>query len=196
MPKIVDHEARRGEIAHALWQVLRRDGVAAASVRSVAAEAGISPGAMRHYFSSQSELLVFAMQAVQDLMSPLVLERFSAAGSADDLVHTMLATLPTTEDLRLGCEVWLSLVVAARTDASLRPVALAAHQVLARLYRDILEALTAMEGHDTAIDLDAEAPRLHALVDGLAVHGTLYPDQVSVEDMTGILQRHLATLRS
>ena len=48
MPKIVDHETRREEIAEALWRVVRRDGVRAASVRTIAAEAGWSPGAVRY----------------------------------------------------------------------------------------------------------------------------------------------------
>ncbi len=53
MPKIVDHDARREEIAQALWRVVRRDGIRAASVRTVAAEAGWSAGAVRYYFPDQ-----------------------------------------------------------------------------------------------------------------------------------------------
>jgi AcrR family transcriptional regulator len=41
--------------------VIRRDGVAAASVRAVAREAGTSMGALRHWFATQDELLHFAM---------------------------------------------------------------------------------------------------------------------------------------
>ena len=37
-----------------------------ASVRNVAQEAGLSMGSLRHYFSTQSELLCFAMQLVGD----------------------------------------------------------------------------------------------------------------------------------
>nr|WP_285783096.1 TetR family transcriptional regulator C-terminal domain-containing protein [Microbispora sp. NBRC 16548] len=55
---------RREEIAEALWRVVRRDGVGAATVRSIAAEAGWSPGALRHYFSTRAELLAFAMEHV------------------------------------------------------------------------------------------------------------------------------------
>jgi AcrR family transcriptional regulator len=57
MPKLVDHEQRRRELGEAVWRVIRRDGVEAASVRKVAQEAGWSAGALRHYFSTQSELL-------------------------------------------------------------------------------------------------------------------------------------------
>jgi AcrR family transcriptional regulator len=64
MPKVVDHEQRRRELAQAVWRVIRRHGVERASVRVVAEEAGWSPGALRHYFATQSELLAFAMGLV------------------------------------------------------------------------------------------------------------------------------------
>jgi AcrR family transcriptional regulator len=66
VPRLVDHAARRQEIAEALWRVVRRDGVHEVSVRTVADEAGTSPGALRHYFASQDELLGFALRAVVD----------------------------------------------------------------------------------------------------------------------------------
>jgi len=46
--------------------VIRLDGLEHASVRNVAREAGLSMGALRHYFATQSELLCFAMQLVGD----------------------------------------------------------------------------------------------------------------------------------
>ena len=62
MPKMVDHEERRQLIAQATWRVISRDGVRAASVRAVAAEAGLSTGALRHYFDDHATLLLFAAQ--------------------------------------------------------------------------------------------------------------------------------------
>ena len=66
MPKIVDHDKQRLLVAEAAWRVIRRDGMEQASVRKIAEEAGISPGSMRHYFSTQSELLLYAMTLVSD----------------------------------------------------------------------------------------------------------------------------------
>ena len=48
---------RRQQILSALMRVIARDGVAAVSVRTVAAEADLSPGALRHHFASQDSLL-------------------------------------------------------------------------------------------------------------------------------------------
>lgn len=68
MPKQVDHEQRRRQLAEALWRITERDGLEAASVRQVALEAGVSPGLVQHYFSSKDAMLAFAMERIgQDL---------------------------------------------------------------------------------------------------------------------------------
>ncbi len=66
MPRVVDPVARRNDLAEAVWRVIRREGLEGASVRAVAREAGLSMGSLRHYFGTQSELLIFAMRMVMD----------------------------------------------------------------------------------------------------------------------------------
>ncbi|CAM5209993.1 HTH-type transcriptional regulator BetI [Ureibacillus acetophenoni] len=67
MPKIVNHDERKAQIAKATWIVIARDGLGGASVRSIAKEANLSLGAVRHYFNTQDELLEFAMQLVRQV---------------------------------------------------------------------------------------------------------------------------------
>ncbi len=64
MPKIVDHEARRRELAEALWRITRRDGWEAITLRGVAAEAGVSMGLVQHYFRSKDDMLRFALEII------------------------------------------------------------------------------------------------------------------------------------
>lgn len=66
MPKQIDHEKRRKQIAEATWRVILERGMEGASARNIAKEAGLSLGALRHYFSTQDELLAFAMKLVQE----------------------------------------------------------------------------------------------------------------------------------
>src|SRR5918997_1958569 len=102
VPRIVDAEQRRRELAEAVWRVIRRDGVPGASVRTVAREAGTSMGALRHWFATQDELLHFAMT--------LVIERARAraeavAASGGPLVPRLLRVLEETlplDDERRG----------------------------------------------------------------------------------------------
>ena len=58
MPKRVDHEHRRREMAEALLRIAGTRGLAAASMRQVAAEAGVSLPLVQYYFDSKDELLL------------------------------------------------------------------------------------------------------------------------------------------
>ncbi|MGV7636496.1 TetR family transcriptional regulator, partial [Mycobacterium kansasii] len=53
MPRSVDHEERRAQLADALARVAARDGLHAVSMRSVAAEAGVSLRLVQYYFTSK-----------------------------------------------------------------------------------------------------------------------------------------------
>lgn len=66
MPKQVDHEARRIQIAEALMRLASRGGLEAVSLRDVAAEAGVSMGAVQHYFKTKDQMLAYAMEHVNN----------------------------------------------------------------------------------------------------------------------------------
>lgn len=61
MPKIVDHEARRREIILATWRVIAAGGLAGATIREIAREAGCSTGVLAHYFTDRQDILASAM---------------------------------------------------------------------------------------------------------------------------------------
>ena len=63
MPKVVDVEARREELAAAAARVIARSGIASASMREVAAEAGWTTGTLVHYFRNKRELLRFTLES-------------------------------------------------------------------------------------------------------------------------------------
>ena len=88
----LDGYTRRRELGEALWRVVLREGIEAASVRKVAAEAGLSKGSLRHVFPSQSELLAFAMRLIVDEVTRRV-EAVDATGEIRDVVERKLHTL-------------------------------------------------------------------------------------------------------
>src|SRR5699024_5131185 len=49
-------------IAEAAWNIIENEGIEKVSIRRVAAEAGMSPGALRHYFSTKDEMLLFIIE--------------------------------------------------------------------------------------------------------------------------------------
>ena len=99
MPKIVDHDQRRADLLDALWRVVASRGAAAVTVRSVAAEAGVSKSNVGHYFRSRAELLSAAVaQQLDDVQ-----HRFDAivAGplDADAAIDAILLAVPATPRL-------------------------------------------------------------------------------------------------
>ena len=120
MPKLVDHEQRRRELATAVWGVIRRDGLEAASVRKVAETAGWSAGALRHYFSTQSELLNFAMQMVVERIEARVGALEPPADARRAVEQRLHELLPLDEERRAENEVWLAFSGRALVDPQLR----------------------------------------------------------------------------
>lgn len=57
MPKIVDHDQRRRELVEATLRIIVRQGLARATMRDIATEAGFANGAIKSYFASKSDLL-------------------------------------------------------------------------------------------------------------------------------------------
>jgi AcrR family transcriptional regulator len=62
VPKRVDHEERRWQIADALLRAAAARGLHATGMREVAAEAGVSLRLVQYYFGSKEELLLAGMQ--------------------------------------------------------------------------------------------------------------------------------------
>lgn len=195
MPKIVDHATRRREIAAALWRVAARDGVGAVSVRTVAAESGWSPSAIRHYFSTQSELLTFAMSAASERIS----DRIDTAATGGDGPRPVAEArleevLPLDDERRVDALVWLTFVAQLQHDPALRPLADEFHRRLRGLCRTALETLRDAGLVAEGLDLRTETDRLHALLDGLALHGSLYPRLTSRRRIRTALRTHLDEL--
>jgi AcrR family transcriptional regulator len=69
MPKVVDPGQRREAIADAVLAVVAREGLSAATLRNVAAEANLAIGSVRHYFDSHDELIIFAAQELDRRIS-------------------------------------------------------------------------------------------------------------------------------
>jgi AcrR family transcriptional regulator len=191
VPKVVDHEQRRRELAEAVWRAIRRTGVDGASVRTVAQEAGWSAGALRHYFRTQSELLDFAIE----LAAERIRQRVSALELADDprrAVEQLLSELlPLDDERRAENEVWLAFTARALIDPQLRVRRAEIDDALRAAALRAVEMLGLTAGRQRAL----EAERLHALLDGLALHGAMRPERLPPRRIIAVLRRHLDELQ-
>jgi AcrR family transcriptional regulator len=202
MPKKVDPEARRQEVAEAVFRVARRDGLEHASLRNVAAEAGLAIGSVRHYFAGQSDIMIFAMRHFVDRAGARLMEHVrdrpapdAAPGRHVAVFAAALAELlPLDAERREETEVWLAFTVSARTREELRPYAERLYDETRDLVRKVLAAAERTGVLRDGLDPDVETERLYALVDGLALHGVLQPGRLDADAMRATLHRHLGEI--
>ena len=185
MAKLVDRDARRRELAEAVWRVIGRDGVEGASVRAVATEAGLSAGSLRHFFPSQSDLLAYAMNLVVERIEARVAAAPAAATSERRAIEQRLQQLlPLDTARRTENDVWLAFTAQALVHPELRDRWADVHSALRQACTIAVHALGAR-------DVEFEARRLHAVIDGLAVHAALSQREAEPSQLTATLTRHL-----
>ncbi|MEU7580405.1 TetR family transcriptional regulator C-terminal domain-containing protein [Streptomyces sp. NPDC041068] len=83
MPKVVDHEERRGRLVEAVWELTVREGLEGVTLRKVAAEAGVSMGQVQHYYASMRELIRDAFTRAQRSVDAKVRASIESAAPAD-----------------------------------------------------------------------------------------------------------------
>lgn len=188
MPKVVDRDQRRLELARAAWRVIRRDGIERASVREVAREAGLSTGSLRHYFGTQSELLIFAMRNVMEQVErrAAAVQRPNDPLAAAKLVLAEL--LPLDDERRAENEVWVAFMARAMVDPPLGSLRDEAYDRLREACARWVSALLPGGGE---AQLQLESERLFALIDGLALHAAMRPASATAARLSAVMFHHL-----
>ena len=172
MPKVVDIEQRRQELAEAAAQLIARAGVGAATMRDVAAEAGWTTGALTHYFADKRELLLYTFRSS-------LAGRHVARGRRRDLtpeqelMESLEGALPLDDARRRHWMVTIAFCAQAAGDDELS-------EAQRRAYRDfrthIARLAAACVGGAGAVDDEALAERLIAVADGIALQALFDPD--------------------
>jgi AcrR family transcriptional regulator len=188
----VDPAERRLLLAEAVLRVMRRDGLEQASVRNVAREAGLSMGSLRHYFASQSELMVFAFRTVVERIEVRLAKLQPEPDPRRRAQRVLNELLPLDDERRAENEVWLAFTSRAMVDPALRALRDEGYDALRAGCQAMVADLSAAGLAPT--DIPAEADRLHALLDGLAVHAAMRPDIHTAESLTTAIARHLDAL--
>ncbi|MFF8901737.1 TetR/AcrR family transcriptional regulator [Streptomyces lydicus] len=167
MPKQVDHESRRRQIAEAVCQLADESGLEGVTLRDVAARAQVSMGAVQRCFGTKEEMLVFALghvgaQVAERLSARLTASPAQSARTA--LGHAASEVSLVQEERRAEARVWLAFAAQAAVSPSLA-------EILRSNYADLHKVFTQLitEGCDTP-DPERAARTLLALADGLTTH--------------------------
>lgn len=196
VPKLVDHDQRRLELSAAVWTIAATRGLHAASLREVAAQAGVSMGTVQHYFGTRDGMIHSACRYMVELAAAGMRELAAGSPRPDSprtIVRSLaLQTLPGSDAERAGAGVWYAFVAHSLLDPRLAAIIRTAWTKARRLVAEQLTAARAVGDVRGGIDPDAAAAELLALIDGLVprlIVGDLDPDRA-----TALVDAHLDRL--
>jgi len=131
MPKIVDHQQRRDEIALVACRVVAEYGFEQATIVRIAREAGYTTGMVAHYFDTKQDIIVAALR--------LSLKRIEArllrpAQGQPDLLQVLTEALPIDGPHLTECAFWAAFWGQVSTDKTLKRINAWVHREYMRLY--------------------------------------------------------------
>lgn len=190
MPKDVDHDERREELAESVWRVVARDGLEGATIRGIAAETGWSAGALAHYFADKDDILESALRIAYDRIAARWDARLEGLSGIAALRELVLDNLPLDDERELETKFllnyWSRVIRGAEVP---RPP----HRGL--LLIDRLTALAAEAQRDGEITVDRTpediAELLLGLIDGFSLHALLDPDRLTRERQVALIDQEL-----
>jgi DNA-binding transcriptional regulator YbjK len=192
VPRTIDQQQRRTEIAEAVWRLIMREGVGAVSLRTVAAEAGIVLGSLRHSFPAKDDLLAYSMELVHARATERVRSHLGVR-EPRALVRAMLSeVMPLDPERMAEMRVNLALIVESPAYPRLADLAVVAQQAVGGLCLEACRHLRDTGLLHPARDVRVEGERLHALLDGMALHLVVEP--AGADHALSAMDRHLDEL--
>ncbi|MEW9110026.1 MAG: TetR/AcrR family transcriptional regulator [Cytobacillus gottheilii] len=192
MPKIVDHNLRKKQIAEASWRVILEQGMEGATVRNIAKEAGLSLGALRHYFSTQDELLEFAMKLVMERATERI-EKIAVKElpPKDMILQILMQLVPTNPETLAEMEVWFTFISYARHKQVTMDLS---HDGIYQGMAKLIRSMDQLKLLRKDLNIDLEIERLYALVDGVAIHALMEKERMNQERIYELFVYHLNSI--
>jgi TetR/AcrR family transcriptional regulator, transcriptional repressor of bet genes len=181
-------DARRLSLIEACARVLAREGASGASVRTIALEAGVSPGLVGHYFGSVDALVAATYGHTGARVDAALEAALSAAGAVPraqlEAYVTASFTAPIADPQLLA--TWVAFWSLVRTRADIA----GQHDVQYASFRARLEGLLAACGLP-GDRLRLAAIAISALVDGLWLELCLSPGTFTADDACSIARAQI-----
>jgi TetR/AcrR family transcriptional regulator, transcriptional repressor of bet genes len=136
MPKIVDHEQRRDEIALVACRVVAEHGFDQATIVRIAREAGYTTGMVAHYYDTKQEIVIAALR----LILRRIEERLTrpAGEGQPDLLTILTEALPVDEERFIECAFWTAFWGQVSADKKLKRINAWVHREYMRLFERCL----------------------------------------------------------
>ena len=184
MPRKVDAEQQKVDIAHALWTLAASSGLESVSLREVAAQAGVSMGRVQYYFRTKEEMLLFGLKLAQQRTELRVEQRLAQlTGSidAEDVLRAVLDEILSDDfDTKQMIRVSVAYFSRAWKDPDIAKLLFDEDSELRKHAEQVV--LTAQKNHRAQPEVDAEkeAHIIWSLASSLSIevaYGQISADQ-------------------
>jgi len=194
LPKIVDWEERRNLVLAATWRVIARDGLTRATIRSIAAEAGLSSGIIQHYFEDKSDILSSALLLSHSRIGERMVRASAGLKGLEAIRAIMLEAMPLEEAQLLEAQIEVSFWGHVLDNPALRGILRTEYDTFWERLSDELDNAAAMGELKPDVDTAQVVRHLIVIVDGLSADRVLYPVKVEPEQQVELLDAYLESI--
>lgn len=174
-------ERRREDLIAAALDLVAQGGIPAATVRAIAERAGVTPGLIRHYFTSKEDLTRVAYHRLMERMttdSAAVLD-----GGPDDAMARLANFVVASVSPPVAVGLWAAFVHDVRRDPAMRDV----HTANYLAFRNMLQALiAALPRNVTEGQLRRDAIACNGVIDGLWLEASILPEAFALGEIPAI----------
>jgi AcrR family transcriptional regulator len=132
MPKIVDHEKRREEIALVACTVVAARGFEQATVARIARAAGYTTGMVAHYYDSKQDIILAALRLILTRIEQRLTRE--PDGGRTDLLDVLSESLAIDAQRFIECAFWMAFWGQVSTDKKLKRLNAWVHREYMRLF--------------------------------------------------------------
>lgn len=189
MPRIINHDDRRREVAQVARQLILEQGLEKVTVREIANRVGFSTAVVSHYFANKKELMFLVFRETQLRAE----EHFQAAIDARlPLLESLETLLPRDVESLETWKIWFAFWSMTVIHEDFRSEQVVQARKTLRMIAGLLDNLGIPASNSD--ERDCQSRNLFALVTGIATQATHDPEGWSLEKQRAILADAFTTL--
>lgn len=195
MPKLVDHDTRRTEIAKATWAALQDVGIERLRLRDIADEVGFSTGVFAHYFRDKDSVLRYAFDLAYQRANDRILESNETVSSGlSRLTNALVALVPDKKRPETVAFVSMCFGIRGISDPLLTANYKKKRKEYCRMLKSYLQ--DAIDDGEVLLDQSSDdiLDLVFATLDGVCIATLLNPDGYSKARATHTLETMIKRL--
>lgn len=191
MPKIVDHDKRRNEIALAACRAIAKRGLDSVTLSDIAKEAGRTTGMLAHYYTTKWDLILGALRFMHVRLEQRLSQKLDGETT---LLELLQDALPTDAERKAEAAAWLTFWAFAANRPDLLKRSAKIHADWRALIRRCLLRTQNDAGAWPEETMEHVVSSIMLFTDGLYVKAITRPAMYTPKVQVALMREHLEAL--